>query len=218
MNNEIAGSKRRKLAQAVEETYDQLLTSIRVLVWKMGLAASPEEANDLSQEILNETIITAIEIEDRYDDQKSMHAWLIGIATNKIKELRSKEARRSKRMGTVTETYQSTYEKSRYVDNKHNVSEYLTEDEMIDYLNSHNAQPNLLNHKIGISFDELISLVEPDDQSVLKLAIVYNLKGNDLAATLKISAGAANVRLSRAIKRLQQAYLASEVSERSKNE
>jgi hypothetical protein len=35
---------------------------------------------------------------------------------------------------------------------------------------------------------------------------------------LKISEGAANVRLSRAIKRLQQAYLASEVSERSKNE
>jgi DNA-directed RNA polymerase specialized sigma24 family protein len=72
-----------------------------------------------------------------------------------------------------------------------------------------------LDHKIHISFAELISLVGPDDQQMLKLAFQDNLKGNDLAATLKISDGAANVRLSRAISRLRQAYLASEASERS---
>lgn len=218
MNNDITGLKRRKLAQAIEETHDKLLQSIRVLIWKMGMAASRDEANDLSHEILNETVLTAIEIEERYDPEKSIHAWLMSIATNKIKAMRTKEFRRSKRMGVATETYQYTQEKSKSVSSRHKESEQITEDEMIDYLITHNTENNPLHNKVHISFDELVSLVSSEDRHVLKLAFVYNLRGKDLAATLKISEGAANVRLSRAINRLQQAYLASEASERKKNE
>jgi RNA polymerase sigma factor (sigma-70 family) len=218
MTNIIAGSKHYRLAQELEESHDELLTSIRVLIWKMGMASSHEEADSLSHEILNETIITAINIEDRYNAVKSMRAWLLGIATNKIRELRTKEARRGKRVGTVAETYQYSLEKSKSAPIMNKDSERITEDEMIDYLNARNTQDNPLDHKIHISFAELISLVGPGDQKVLKLAFQDNLKGNDLAATLKLSDGAANVRLSRAISRLRQAYLASEASERSENE
>lgn len=214
----VVSTKQRKLAHVIEESHDQLLTSIRVLIWKMGMAGSHTEADDLSHEVLNETIITAIEIEDRFNDDKSMRAWLLGIATNKIRELRTKEARRGKRMGTVAETYQHSLEKSKSAPGKYKDLEHITEDEMIDYLNAHNTLSAPLGHRIRISFAELISLVGSDDQEVLKLAFENNLKGNDLAATLKISSGAANVRLSRAISRLRQAYLASEASERSKNE
>ena len=77
------------------------------------MAGSPEEANDLAHEVLNETIITAIEIADRYSDDKSMRAWLLSIATNKIRDLRSKEIRRGKRMGTVVETYENSLENNR---------------------------------------------------------------------------------------------------------
>ena len=213
MNNDVQGSKRRKLAEAMEESYENLLTSVRVLIWKMGMAGSREEADDLSHEILNETVLTAIEIEERYDPTKSIHAWLMSIAANKIRGLRTKESRRSKYMGGVTESYKHTRERSTSDRNK--ALEHITEDEMIDYLVTYSTSNNPLNNKIHISFDELVSLVGLDDRHVLKLAFVYNLKGKDLAATLKISEGAANVRLSRAIKRLQQAYLASEVSERS---
>ena len=216
MKTEKSASKHQKLVQVIEESHEKLLTSIRVLIWKMGMAGSREEADDLSHEILNETVLTAIKIEERYDSTKSIHAWLMGIAANKIKEMRNKEIRRGKRTGSVTENYQHIQEKS--VSGRKKESEQITEDEMIDYLAAHSAANNSLNNKIHISFDELISLVGLDDSDVLKLAFVYNLKGKDLAATLKISEGAANVRLSRAIKRLQQAYLASEVSERSKNE
>ena len=213
MNKDQAGSKRRKLVQAIEESYEDLLTSIRVLIWKMGMAGSREEADDLSHEILNETVLTAVEIEERYDATKSIHAWLMSIAANKIRGLRTKEFRRGKYMGSVTERYQHIQENS--ISDRNKALEHITEDEMIDYLATHSTPNNPLNNKIHISFNELISLVGLDDRHVLKLAFVYNLKGKDLAATLKISEGAANVRLSRAIKRLQQAYLASEVSERS---
>lgn len=218
MMNNVAGLKRQKLVQAVEESYDQLLTSIRVLIWKLGMAGNRDEANELSYEILNETVATAINIEARFDIHKSMHAWLMSIATNKIRELKTKEARRGKRMGNVTETYHNRLERSKYAPNGHRSSENITEDEMIDYLNTYDGSRNPLHDKIHLSFAELISLVGPEDQQVLKLAFEDNLRGNDLAASLKISVGTANVRLSRAVTRLRQAYLASEASERSKNE
>ena len=104
MTNEMSDIKLRKLAQVIEKTHENLLTGVRVLIWKMGMAASRQEAEDLAHEILNETVTTAFEIADRYKLEKSAHAWLMGIATNKIKEMRTKEYRRSKRMGIATET------------------------------------------------------------------------------------------------------------------
>ncbi|HND49760.1 MAG TPA: hypothetical protein PLL95_14435, partial [Anaerolineales bacterium] len=81
-------STENKLGLFIESYYSQLLVGIRVLIWKMGMASTPKEADDLSQEILSETILTAIEIENRYDKDKSMRAWLLSIAANKIRELR----------------------------------------------------------------------------------------------------------------------------------
>lgn len=216
MARNTTGSKQRKLAHVIEESHDQLLTSIRVLIWKMGMASSREEADSLSHEVLNDAIIKAIEIEDRYNDDKSMRAWLLGIATNKIRELRTKENRRGKRVGTVAEIYQNSIENSKSAHQRYKDQVQITEDEMVDYLNAHNTLRDPLDHRIQVGFAELISLVNIDDQEVLKLAFESNIKGNDLAATLKVSIGAANVRLSRAISRLRKAYLAGEASERSK--
>jgi RNA polymerase sigma factor (sigma-70 family) len=211
----VSNAKHRKLAQEIEEMHDNLLTSIRILIWKMGMAASKKEAEDLSHEILNETVITAIEIDERFDPEKSIHAWLMSIATYKIKALGTKENRRSKRMGIVGETYQFAQQKSKSTISGHEESEKITEDEMIDFLVSRNLDENPLRHKVHLKFGELISLVSPDDQILLKFAFVDNLKGKDLAAILKTSVGAATVRLSRVIHRLRLAYLSSEASERS---
>lgn len=215
MPNDLSDMKSRKLAQISEEKYEILLTSIRVLVWKMGMVAGRQEADDLAHEILNETVATALEISDRYQLDKSANAWLMSIATNKIREMRTKENRRNKRMGVATETYQSTQKRSNSVNAGYDKTEQITEDEMIDYLVAHNSEANSTHFKIHLSFNELVSLVGPDDRLILKLAFVDNLKGKDLAAALKTSEGAANVRLSRAIRKIRQAYLSSEPSERS---
>jgi len=215
VTNDLSDVNRRELARNIEEQYDNLLTGVRILIWKMGMSGNEKEANDLSYEILHETVITAFEIVERFDPEKSSYAWLMAIATNKIKELRAKEFRRSKRMGVVTETYQSAKQNSGSSKNNPEISEQITEDEMVDFLMAQNPETNPMHHKIHLTFEELASLVGNDDRLVLKLAFVDNLKGKDLAATLKTSVGAANVRLSRAISRLRQAYLSSEDRERS---
>jgi RNA polymerase sigma factor (sigma-70 family) len=215
MTNEISNVKFRSLTQVIEKMHDKLLTGIRILIWKMGMAVSKQEADDLAYEILSETVTTAFRIADRYELGKSAHAWLMSIATNKIKEMRTKEYRRSKRMGVANETFQSVQRHLEHSLSGNVQSEQITEDEMIDFLVARNVDTNPICHKIHLSFDELVSLVSPDDQLILKLAFVDNLKGKDLAAFLQTSIGAANVRLSRAINRIRKAPLASEASERS---
>ncbi len=182
------------------------------------MAGSENEANELAQEILNETVITALQNASSFIPEKSAHAWLMGIGANKIKELRTKEIRRNKRTGVVTETYQ--FSKQNVNPAKANVEnlDQITEEDMIDFLITKNTDSNPIHHKIHLTFDELVSLVNSDDSLILKLAFVDNLKGKDLAATLQASVAAANVRLSRAISRLRKAYLNSEASERSENE
>lgn len=209
-------STENKLGLFIESYYSQLLVGIRVLIWKMGMASTPKEADDLSQEILSETILTAIEIENRYDKDKSMRAWLLSIAANKIRELRTKETRHGKRMGSVTETYINSSKRTTSLQKQYKDIEGITEDEMIDHLNSYNSLQSHARKRLHLSFDELISFVDTNDQEILRLAFENNLKGKDLAATLRISSGAANVRLSRAVSRLKQAYLASENSKRIK--
>jgi RNA polymerase sigma factor (sigma-70 family) len=207
-----------ELVRVIEERFDSLLTGIRVLIWKMGMAGSEKEAEELALEILNETVVTALQRESNFNPEKSAHAWLMGIGVNKIKELRTKEIRHNKRTGVVTETYQFSEKNISPTTTRVENLEQITEEDMIDYLITKNADANPIRHKIHLTFNELVSLVNPDDRLVLKLAFVDNLKGKDLAATLETSVGSASVRLSRAISRLRQAYLFSEASERSKNE
>jgi RNA polymerase sigma factor (sigma-70 family) len=51
---------------------------------------------------------------------------------------------------------------------------------------------------------ELLSSVSTEDQEVLRLAIINELEGEDLAKTLGVNHGTARVRLHRAINRLRK--------------
>ena len=82
----------------------------------------------------------------------------------------------------------------------------LTEDEMFDLLYQSAGQANSHHQP---TLEELLSLVKPSDQEVLRLAFVDGLRGKSLAAALGISEGAAWSRLSRAIARLRKAYFQS---------
>ena len=48
MTNDLSDEKRLKLAQIIEERHENLITSIRVLIWKMGMSATIKEADDLA--------------------------------------------------------------------------------------------------------------------------------------------------------------------------
>ncbi len=218
MQKDTANISVSELVKVIEERYESLITGIRILIWKMGMAGTPQEADELAHEILSETVVTALQSASKFNPERSAHAWLMGIGANKIKELRAKEIRHNKRKGVVTETYQFSKKNVNPANTNVENLDQITEEDMIDFLITKNTHANPIRHKIHLTFDELVSLVNSDDSLILKLAFVDNLKGNDLAATLQASVGAANVRLSRAISRLRKAYLNSEASERSENE
>jgi RNA polymerase sigma factor (sigma-70 family) len=65
---------------------------------------------------------------------------------------------------------------------------------------------DLVDRFHGQEAQELLSLVSAPDQEVLRLAIIEELSGRELAAELGISEGAARVRLYRAKQQLRRAY------------
>jgi DNA-directed RNA polymerase specialized sigma24 family protein len=116
---------------------------------------------------------------------------------------------------SVTETFQLTKNNFRFSGTRSSHQDEITEEGMIDFLAAQNSDSNTMQSRIHLTFDELVSLVDSDDKRILKYAFIDNMKGEDLAAALRVSIGAANVRLSRAISRLRKAYLSSESSERN---
>jgi RNA polymerase sigma factor (sigma-70 family) len=200
---------RGSLAKVIEENYTRLLGGIRALVWKMGISDNPSTVDMVAQEIFHETVVVALEKSDRYDPIKPAHSWLLGIAANKIKEYMRNTTYRESKTPSVVNAHTSIQNKKRNMETS-DLTQKLTEEEMLDFLLYHSSENPLWQGRIHLSFDELISLVNEVDRLVLNLAFNKNLRGKDLAATLGISEGAAYVRLSRAISRVREAYLKSE--------
>lgn len=208
--------KKLALAQAIEETHSQLLSGIRALVWKMGMADDPSTVISLANDILQDTIVTAFEIAYRYEPDRPAHAWILGIAANKVREMIRKVGYKEHREPSITTLHQAALSRNQYSDTS-DETRTLTEDEMLGYLMYHSMQNPKWRERFRLSIDDLLSLVDDNNQAILKLAFVHRLKGKELAATLGISEGAANVRLSRAIRRLREAYEESEKREEHPN-
>lgn len=193
--------KSQLLGEAIEQHWSDLLVGIRVYIKRFGLAEDRSSVEKLSQEILQDTVATALQRAGNYDPSRPAHPWLLGVAINHIRRWRRTRGYERRHITPVADTPQIR-KLTQQLD-----SEMLTEDEMIDWLYYHGQQ---LGTAGQITFNDLLSLVSDSDQEVLRLAFEGNLRGKSLAAELGISEGAAWARLSRAIKRLREAYAQSE--------
>jgi RNA polymerase sigma-70 factor (ECF subfamily) len=90
----------------------------------------------------------------------------------------------------------------------------LSEEELFDRL----ATLTVAEPEQGMEANEEVSttlaLVSENDQRVLRLAVLHDLNGKELAAELGVTPGAARVRLHRALNRLRDAWQAQEPQER----
>jgi RNA polymerase sigma factor (sigma-70 family) len=183
------------LYRAIEQHWEELLPSIRVQIKKLNLATDPASVEDLAQEILNDTIAQALKNYDKYDSDRPVFPWLRKIAFNQALMLRRRRNLEDEHVTLVADETKKLTEEIDF--------EKMTEEEMF----------GLLYHTSNIDFDsklalnDLLSLVKDSDREVLELAFEHGLRGQDLAAKLGISEGAAWVRLSRAIARLREAYI-----------
>ncbi len=195
--------KRHLLCKAIEQDWQFLQGTIQVYVKKqcskLGLAADFELVQTAAREIFHETVETAIKNVQKFDPTRLPRPWLLGIAANKVKEWgRDRLQDRNK----VTPIAELTQIRSR----AQQTEAVLSEDEMFGLLYTSEQS----KHQDQNAFNELLSLVEGDDRTILQLFYGEGLQGKDLAARLLTTVGAVHVRLSRARQKLHEALVRDE--------
>jgi RNA polymerase sigma factor (sigma-70 family) len=201
---------RENLYEAIEEHLERLKSGVQVLVARSGTAEGSQAINDVADEILAMALETAIQIADRFDPSLNAYSWLLTIASNKLKDYRKKVAREYRHadlIGNMPDPQPQDQSKSEPLWNE------LAEDEKLERMLSKKTGRSRLEDQL-FSLEELLSLVNENDRTVLRLAYISEMSGQELAAVLNITEAAALMRLSRARSRLYDAYYKSEKSAR----
>lgn len=187
------------LRQYIEIERERLLPVLRLYLYKAGLAQSESLAAS-AQELLNEVVVEALAHAERFDPARSPQAWLLGIAANLIKRQQVALAKQTRREALIHDLYPA--------------SEILSQDEAFDLLLAASDESDPAHrYEAHEQVTLLLERLSEDEQKVLRLAILHEMDGAGVAAALGISAGAARVRLFRALNRLRQIYAAQIESE-----
>ena len=186
-------SKQSLLRTALETHQKELITGIRVFLWKFGAVTQRNELEDKAEEILQETAIEALRCADNYDPARAVKPWLLGVALNRIRQMKRDCYRQSRVIVSIQEATQGI------AANQHSPGLKRTEEELLDLL--YHDDPNRKQ-----TLAEILSVVDRADREILTLHYVECLTGEELASALGTNVGAAYVRLSRAKNRLRQQF------------
>jgi RNA polymerase sigma-70 factor (ECF subfamily) len=191
-------SSKRQLVEFLTEHTGPVLGTIRSYVQRMGLA-SGAEVPAVALEVLQETAIEALQHADRFRPTGQPMAWLLGIAINIIRRKKAEQAKRAQRELSIARFSSPA-------------QEALSENELFDQV----VPQILAGPEQDIEANEqalaLLSLVSPEDQQVLRLALLYEFEREALAQALGTTPGAARVRLHRALNRLRSAWREQQIS------
>jgi RNA polymerase sigma factor (sigma-70 family) len=129
-------------------------------------------------------------------------AWFLAIAANVIKRKRTSRARRGQREFTTATV----------------TGEQISESDFFDQVNNfvHPSPEHEVEARSQV--EEMLSLVAPEDQRILRLAFLQDLDTQSLALALRITAGTARVRLHRALQRARIAWQQQQEREKVRNE
>lgn len=186
------GSTQQLLQDFLQANATSLLGIVRSYVQRMGLA-SGDRVPGAALEILQEMAMEALAHAKRFNPQGQPMAWLLGIAMNIIRRKKVENAKRYQReelLGALVKRY----------------PDLPNESDVLDHI----ASPTTPELAQIVESDEqvtaLLALVSPEDQHILRLALLDEYKHQDLAQKLGISTGAARMRLHRALSRLRTAW------------
>jgi len=166
-----------------------LRDTIRLYVIKSRLAFG-DDAVRVADDVLNDVVREALDHAHRFDTSRPPKAWLLGIATNLIRRRQAKQIAQNQREPLIRDLYPHT---------QHDMSEGDLFDQLSQSTNHHPERALESDEAV----ETLLALVSENDQEVIRLAILDDLNGEALAKRLGISAGAARVRLHRALNRLR---------------
>jgi RNA polymerase sigma-70 factor (ECF subfamily) len=192
-------NKHLQLKAFIENHREALLNTMGFYLIRAGLATPPNRLSE-AQELLHEVVIEALEHADRFDSTRSPQAWLLGIAANLIKRKQAALAKRMRREPLVHDLV---------------TDENLSEDDVFDLVTAVNIENDpARKFELQEQVRLLLEGVSESDRDIIHLAILYDMNGDSLAETLGVSAGAARVRLHRALNRVRTNWQASVEGER----
>jgi len=189
-------ANRTLLRRFIEENTETLLGTLRYYVVRAGLADS-RGATLAAVELLNEVTVEALEHAERFRPSGQPMAWLLGIAANLIKRKQAGRATRNRREPLVRDLYP-------------HAQAAISENELFDRLAALDVSDLTQDLETNEEVSAMLALVSEDDRRVLRLAVLHDLNGEELAQVLGVTPGAARVRLHRALNRLRAAWQAQE--------
>jgi RNA polymerase sigma factor (sigma-70 family) len=178
----------------LEAEAPELLRAIRMYVVKAHVADGGD-IETTALEVLSRTAVEALKSPGRFDPARPPKAWLLGIAANMIKRMQ-----RERGNVYAREVLASQMTGGPADEDGDDEGDFF---ERVAALSTQTPEGAVLTREAA---DELLTLVGPDDQRVLRLAVLGGLESSRLGQALGISPGAARVRLTRALTRLRRAY------------
>lgn len=182
-------ARQSRLRRYIETEAADLQRTLRVYLHRAGLLGRDQPPDAAASELLNEVVLEALRHEARFRAAASPRAWLLGIAANLIRRKRAELARRHRREPLLRDLVREA-------------DAEMSDDDLFDWLMALTRTPEA-GESDGTA--ALLALLTPDDQQVIRLAVLHDLDGAALAQALGITPGAARVRLHRALNRLRGA-------------
>lgn len=188
----MAQTEKTRLRQFIETESSTLLGTLRYYLFRAGLNGRGLPLESAAQDLLNDVIAEALEHEDRFRTTGQPKAWLLGIAANLVKRRQQEIVRRDQREPLIRDLHPE-------------MEAQMSDDELFDWI-AEVAATTSDAFELREDIHALLSALASDDEHVLRLAIMNGLDGVSLANALKITPGAARVRLHRALGRLRVVY------------
>jgi len=183
------------LTAFIEQESADLFVILRSYVIRMGLAP-PTTAEQVTQELMNQVVVEALQSAERFDPTRRPMPWLLGIGINLIREqLRCDVHSREIPTRDLFTAIQAE----------------LSDDELFERLGAFadtNPAGQIEQAERDSWIANLLAQLSEKDQQIIQLAILNDLDRGSISRQLGITPEAARVRLHRAIMRLRSWFTA----------
>ncbi|NWJ47047.1 MAG: sigma-70 family RNA polymerase sigma factor [Chloroflexi bacterium] len=183
------------ISQYLEEHSQKFEKTLCVLVWnRLG---SGHDTKGIAGEILSEVTSIALSKAPDFDTSQHVEQWLYGIARNVVRQRFEKIVKLNKREVSVTTLAAK--------------SAYQAEGDFFDQFTAMAiedfAEASVIQLSFQPIFEKVLRTLSQPDQEILRLYLIKQLDGAEMASALGIGGGAARVRLSRALNRVRNAMI-----------
>lgn len=185
--------KKKIISQYIEEESVSLIKSFSILGWKT--LGQGHDITSFAQELLSEVTGKALEKADSFDPGLPVGPWLYGFARNLVKQHRTQVINWRERSSYTLAENAGYASEADYFDN---FSGMCTQDFTEGLVNKDSFRP---------AFEAALQCLSVGDRTILDLALLKQLNGEEIAQALQLAPGTARVKLHRAISRVRDQML-----------